>query len=428
MKHVLICLTLVLAAGPAGPAEDAAGLLAITSVFDHGAVPDGQTDCTAAFQKALDFAAEKGGGVVAVPSGQYRFTGNLVVPPGVTLRGVWESMHHADIGRGSQLFVTGGKGREDGDPFLLLQQSSCLRGLTIFYPEQNVESIQPYPWTIRGKGMFCSVIDVTLVNPYRGIDFGTESTELHYVRNLFGCPLREGIYINRTTDIGRIENVHFNPHAWARAAIPNPPREGSPAWEALLKYLPENLVGFRIGRTDWEYMVNCFVIFPKIGFHFVRTEAGEPNVVLTQCGSDIGPVAVRVEASQAHAGLAFSNCQMMAGIEVSETNRGPVKFSNCGFWGIPATDHHAQIAGSGTVIFTSCHFQGWARHTPGAPCIVARGGRLILNGCAFLDENKKHVRLENGVLSAAIFGNQFTGGAKIENQSQGRVEIGLNIE
>ena len=142
----------------------------------------------------------------------------------------------------------------------------------------------------------------------------------------------------------------------------------------------------------------------------------------------VGPVAVRVDASQSHAGLAFSNCQMMAGIEVGETNRGPVKFSNCGFWGIPATDHHAQIAGSGTVIFTSCHFQGWARKNPDAPCIVAREGRLIVNGCAFLDENKRHILLESGVRSASIFGNQFTGGAKIENQSPGHVEMGLNIE
>ncbi|MGC9328690.1 MAG: hypothetical protein ACP5I1_13730, partial [Candidatus Hinthialibacter sp.] len=94
----------------------------------------------------------------------------------------------------------------------------------------------------------------------------------------------------------RVENVHFNPHSWARADYPNRPIEGQ--WDQFLNYLSENLVGFRIGKTDWEYMVNCFVIFPKIGFHFIHTDHGDPNVVLTQCGSDIGPVAVRVDASQ----------------------------------------------------------------------------------------------------------------------------------
>ncbi|RJP32965.1 MAG: hypothetical protein C4527_05240 [Candidatus Omnitrophota bacterium] len=400
--------------------------LICTSVLDHGAVADGKTDCSEAFQKALDFAAEKGGGIVAAPAGQYLFKGNLLFPPGVTLRGVWEAMHHADIGRGTQLFVVGGKGEEEGTPFITLQQSSCLRGVTIFYPEQDVNDIRPYPWTIRGRGMFGSVIDVMLVNPYRGIDFGTESNELHCIRNVFGCPLREGIYINKTTDIGRVENVHFNPHSWARANYPNKPVEGK--WDAFLDYLRENLIGFRIGKTDWEYMVNCFVIFPKIGFHFVHTDAGDPNVVLTQCGSDIGPIAVQVDASQSHAGLAFSNCQMMAQVIVNKSNRGPVKFSNCGFWGIPTTDHHAQIDGSGTVIFTSCHFQGWGRVHADAPAILAHGGKLIVNGCDFLDNGNHHIKLENDVKSAAIFGNHFTGGAKIENLSAGKVEIGLNIE
>ena len=400
--------------------------LVCTSVIDHGAIADGKTDTTEAFQKALDFAAEHNGGIVAVPTGQYLFQGHLVVPPGVTLRGVWESMHHADIGRGTQLFVTGGKGEDDGIPFISLQQSSCLRGVTIFYPEQDVNAIQPYPWTIRGRGMFCSVIDVTLVNPYRGIDFGTDPNELHCIRNVFGCPLREGIYINQTTDIGRVENVHFNPHSWARANYPNKPVEGQ--WDTFLEYLRNNLIGFRIGKTDWEYMMNCFVIFPKIGFHFVHTDAGDPNVVLTQCGSDIGPVAVQVDASQSHAGLAFSNCQMMAQVIVNRSNRGPVKFSNCGFWGIPTTDHHAQIDGNGTVIFTACHFQGWARTNNDAPAIVAHGGKLIVNGCDFLDEGKRQVKLEEKVQSASIFGNHFTGGAKIENRSNGNIEIGLNIE
>lgn len=399
--------------------------LITTSVMDHGAIPDAKTDCTAAFQKALDFTAGKGGGIVAVPSGQYLFKGNLLFPPGVTLKGTWESLHHADIGKGSQLFVVGGKGDENGTPFITLQQSSCLKGVTIFYPEQQVDNIQPYPWTIRGKGMCCSVIDVSLVNPYRGIDFGTESNELHVIRNLFGCPLREGIFINRTTDIGRVENVHFNPHSWARADYPNHPIEGK--WENLIKYLNENLVGFRIGQTDWEYMVNCFVIFAKTGFHFVNVGNGAPNVDLTQCGSDIGHVAVQVDASQGHAGLAFNNCQMMAQVIVSKTNQGPVKFSNCGFWPIKTTDNQAQIDGSGTVIFTSCHFASWARVNPDAPCVAGHGGRLILNGCDFL-EAKNHVKLEEGVQSAAIFGNRFAGGAKIENLSKGKVEIGLNIE
>ena len=88
-------------------------------------------------------------------------------------------------------------------------------------------------------------------------------------------------------------------------------------------------------------MSGCFVIFAKVGLHFVKTENGEPNVVLTQCGSDISPIGVQVDASQAHAGLAFTNCQFMATVKIGPENQGPVKFNNCGFWPVEKTGSQA---------------------------------------------------------------------------------------
>src|SRR5262249_37751905 len=62
------------------------------SVLDFGAKGDGQTDATAAFQKALDAAGQAGGGVVYAPRGNYFFRGHLNIPAAVTLKGVWESV------------------------------------------------------------------------------------------------------------------------------------------------------------------------------------------------------------------------------------------------------------------------------------------------------------------------------------------------
>ncbi len=424
----LLAICLVVAAGSvAFGADDSSDALVTANVIKFGAKGDAKTDDTKAFQAALDSAEEKGG-IVFVPAGTYLIAGSLNVPQGVALRGVWESAHHADIGKGTLIYATGNEGKEDGTPLISLNQSSCIKGITILYPNQDIDNVKPYPWTIQGRGMHGSVIDVTLVNCYKGIDFGTNPNELHYIKNVFGCPLKLGIYVNQTTDIGRIEDVHFNPHSWQRAAHPSAPN--GPKWDKLLKYLPENLIGFLIGKTDWEYMNNCFVIFPKIGYHFVRTPQGEGNAVLSQCGADICPVAVQVDASQGHAGVAFTNSQIMATVVIGPENNGPVKFSNCGFWPIPTTNSQAIIEGNGNVTFSSCHFSGWANDNADAPAIQVKSGSVIVNGCDFSAAGKTQIELGDQTRSAAIVGCRFAGGEKIINKAPAaaKVQIGLNVE
>jgi len=83
---------------------------------------------------------------------------------------------------------------------------------------------------------------------------GTRWNELHLVRNVFACPLNLGVDIDQCTDIGRIENVHFNPNFRTRMAL----KPGYPVGD-LEAYLEKNLVGFKIGKTDWEFIANCIL-------------------------------------------------------------------------------------------------------------------------------------------------------------------------
>lgn len=383
-----------------------------TCVTDFEAKGDGKTDDTAAFQAALDAARAKGG-IVFAPAGTYRIDGNLDIPQGVMLRGVWEAPHHSDIGKGTVLYATANKGTEDGPPFIMLHQSSGVRGVTIFYPDQVVTDIRPYPWCIQGQGMHCSVRDVTLVNPYKGIDFGTHANELHLVENVFGQPLRLGIFIDRTTDIGRVQNVHFNPHAWMRADYPSAAFDP----QILFDYLEQNFVGFLIGKTDWEYMRDCFCIFPKIGFHFVDTGHGPGNVVLTQCGADICPIAVQVDASQPHAGIAFTNAQIMGTVIIGPENRGPVKFVNSGFWTSKTTNEQVINNGDNTVTLSACHFANWAEKDRDAPCIRINNGVAILQGCDFFSPRKNQILIGRDAKAVSVTGSRLRGGVKIDNQS-----------
>ena len=152
---------------------------------------------------------------------------------------------------------------------------------------------------------------------------------MHYIRNIYGCPLKIGIFIDKCTDIGRIENVHFNPNVYTRLTHPNAATGEKGA--ALVKFMHENLVGFMFGRTDWEYVNNCFVIFPKIGFHFMDAGGGGGNVMLSQSGADICSAATQIDATQSHAGVTFSNSQMFGRVVIGENNTGPIRFTGCGF-------------------------------------------------------------------------------------------------
>lgn len=384
------------------------------SVSDYGARGDGVADDTQAFQRAIDAAERAGGGVVWVPRGNFLIKTHLVVKPHVTLRGIFEAPTARTQMLGSTLLAVEDTGGMDGTPFITLLANGTLKGLTVFYPNQ-VKTLppKPYPWTVRGIGDNCSIVDVLLANPYAAVDFGTHPAGRHLINGLYAQALYRGVFVDKCFDVGRINNVHLWPfwnddpklHEWTKA----------------------NSIAFTIARTDWEYMSNIFCIFYKIGYHFTSLKDGPGNAVLAQCGSDIGPLAVQVDDSQGHAGISFTNGQFMAGINIAPTNNGPVKFTACGFWGVQGvTAEHARLAGKGQTSFSNCHFIGWDQTRAGVPAIRAIGGGLSVNGCEFLDAGKAQIVLGPGVEAATIVGNRFRGGQKIVNTSRGSVEIGLN--
>jgi hypothetical protein len=388
----------------------------------YGAKGDGETDATKAIQTALDAAKTKGP-VCYLPAGQYRLNGALVVPPGVSLCGAMGGVPHSEQTNHTTLLAYGGRGQANGEPLITLKPNAVIRNLVIHYPEQRLAEVAAYPWTVRADGELCQVLNLTITNPYQAIDLGNKWNELHLVRNVFACPLKIGVYIDQCTDIGRIENVHFNPNFWTRMAL----KPGYPGGD-IKAYLEKNLIGFKIGKTDWEYISNSFVIFPQIGFHFDDFGHGPGNAVITQSGSDICPVAVRVDRSQNHAGIQFVNGQFMSTLQIGPANQGPVKLTSCGFWGTAETKEHVLKLGPSTLALTACHFTGWDHAGKGDPCIRAAGGRLIVNGCDFMDERKQPIILEKGLQAATIFGCQFRLPQPIiDNASGADVQVGLNV-
>lgn len=412
--------TVAAIAGVALAATAAAGGL---DPKDFGAKGDGVADDSPAIQQALDRAGAGRGGVVQLAAASYRIERPLVVPEGVTLAGVWQAPHHAQLAKGTVLLVHAGGGDADGPAAVTLSASSTVKGVTFFHPGQRIPDPIPYPYTVRGRGMHGSVLDCTFVNPYQAIDFGTQANELHLIRNCFGCPLKVGVHIDKCTDIGRIENVHFNPHYWGRSGAPNVPE-----WGRLIDYLGGNLVAFEFARTDWEYVLNTFVFGAKIGYRFYQGPDGAANGNFLGIGADWCGRAILVEQCQPP-GLLVTNGEFVGNdktgifMEVAASHDGVVQLANCSFWG-PASQV-ARVAGAGSVSFSQCAFlnQGADRtvHT-----IDALSGDLTVSSCRF-GTDKPGIRLGREVATAVISGNRFYKAKRITNLSAGDVQEGLNV-
>jgi len=412
LRFVQICAVL---AGTLSLAEAAANA-DWYSVQAYGATGDGKTDATGAFQKALEAAALAGGGVVYAPRGNYFFSGHLKVPRGVTLKGAWESVpSHTGLrdpggdrptDDGTTFLVTENEGKEDGEPFLRLEDNATLKGVVLYYPRQHPAG-EPaaYPWAIAMRGKNPAVISVELLNPYNGID--ASRNERHLIRDVQGQPLRRGIFIDAIYDIGRIENVHFNPW-WSDQP-------------ELKRWQQTHGEAFIFGRSDWQYVYNTFCFGYSKGYKFIKTKTGVCNGNFLGLGADDCNIAVDVEES-APFGLLISNGEFTSFhganptmVRVEKEHTGTVRFVNCAFWG--PCRQIANLAGRGTVGFSDCTFVQWDSQHEGCSAIQADGGSLLVRGCEF-KEDKPQIELGEGVRRAVISDNLFPGKPRIANRSK----------
>ncbi len=386
---------------------------AVVNVRDFGAVCDGVTDDTAAFQKALDSLGERGG-AVEVPQGNYLIAGQLNVPKAVTLRGPWAAItsHNGFRDRGlpkptddgATLLITGNAGNEDGKAAITLNTNSVLQGVVLYWPEQNHNDVpKPYPWGIQMRGKNPAVLDVELLNPYNGID--ASKNERALIRNVHGQPLRRGIFVDAIYDIGRIENVHFNPW-WSMHP-------------KLFGWQQANGEAFVFKRTDWHYVLNTFCFGYSVGYRFGGSESGVCNGNFLGIGADSCHTSVLVEQSAVF-GILITNGEFVAmhgdnptEVVVGKDNFGSIRFSNCAFWG--PSEQIARIDGRGTVGFSDCEFCEWDRNNQGKEAITVKGGSVMIRGCNF-QADKKQVKIEKTTRRAIVTDNFVRGAVRIESE------------
>ena len=168
--------------------------------------------------------------------------------------------------------------------------------------------------------------------------------------------------------------------------------------------------------------------------------------MIVNSGADLCAVGVRVEYSQVHAGILFTNCQINAGVQVGPGSLGPIKFMNCGMFGLgsfglpylsegEAKARYVMNRGQGRMTFLGCHFY----HPEGPflpkdfvevdyPAIDTESGGLTISGCDFTGIKGTHLRLGTKSRSTLVTASRFLGEIQVENQGSGKVVMEGNLD
>ncbi|HTE13373.1 MAG TPA: glycosyl hydrolase family 28-related protein [Chitinophagaceae bacterium] len=421
-------------------------------------------DNRTAFQAAIDAAYNNGGGIVYVPAGNYEFRSQqtatrkvrvrqgteqimkdfefqyvLNLPSSVQLRGDWAdpALNKGKV-LGTILEVRVGKNAANyngtveswwndaqaanalrttytsiADRFIDMNSGTGVTNLSIWYPEQHIDDVQPYPWTLFQPGGDCVTIEnVTLVNAYNG--FYSAPSELHYILNSYMTALHTGIEVHVCTDIGRIEHVKIDPTYWANSGLP-----GSPSLAKVEGYTKANGTGFNMHRSDWEYVSNLYVSGYKTGM-WVGREPGyfdTPNAQFYEIHIKNCETGIYVQAVNPY-GLLISNSTFGA-----EKNGRAVYFYNdfktsVQFNGVDFTGPVVSDGSDGVISFESCTFSNYSDYA-----LKINKGNVLLTQSAF-KKPAGHVFLGSDVNTLKSVNSGYNGKLEIKNDSKSaKVEI-----
>lgn len=417
-----------------------------------------------AFQAAIDAAYKNGGGVVYIPAGNYEFRSTqtatrsvrvrqgaeqtmkdfnyqyvLNLPAGVQLRGDWADpeLNQGKV-LGTILEVRVGKNAPNyngtveswwndsqaggalrttytsiADRFIDMKDGTGVTNLSIWYPDQDINNVKPYPWTLFQATGDCATIEhLTLVNAYNG--FYSAPSELHYILNSYMTALNTGVEVHVCTDIGRVENVRIDPKYWANSGLP-----GSPSLAQVNGYTRANATGFNMHRSDWEYVSSLYVSGYKTGM-WIGREPGysdTPNAQLYEVHINNCGTGLYVQAVNPY-GLLISNSTFGAEKDANAVYffndfKTSVQFNGGDFTGPVVSD-----GSNGVISFESCTFSDYSEYA-----LRINNGNVLLTQCDF-KKPAGHVLLGTNMNTLKSVNSGYNGKLDIKNNSKSaNVEI-----
>lgn len=289
--------------------------------------PSGKKDATQAIRDALADAALHGGGTVWMPAGTYRVTGQIQLPPYVTLRGDWaDPAFVSGYGTLIALNIPEEDKRDTGT--FLLGGCSGVYGLTVYYPDQSPENVKAYPFTFYTDGrtqdgyLMPSVLNCTVLNGYRGIGATTQDVsdpeetghENMYVLNFRGTFLECGAECFNESDFGFWDDVKIGKKYWldaARAGILPPVDE-----RRLTRYTQKHAAGLILGDLEWVTLSNISVDNCAAGIHTVggKRDGVEFQGLLYGVTTEKCGTGILVDALYIDNGMVLANSSIAGGV------------------------------------------------------------------------------------------------------------------
>lgn len=381
------------------------------NVMAFGAKGDGNTDDTNAFQSAL-YATEKiGGGVVFAPSGKYVIKSRLYIPMSVQLRGEWQTPTGLTA-KGTILLAYEGKDDISWNSFISINRDGSLSNIAVWYPEQNINSISEYPWTIQSHYGETEGKNITLFNSYRGFKFGNGTSGSHLYENIYGTYLSRGIEIDCNFDFPRFNNLYSNPDTWVSSGLSNAPKSAGIA--SLKNFMTSNLEYIRSGRVDALTLYNINIDYAKTGILYDIARNIEPLTISE--GGAFGSVT-NINISNVNTGICI-NAVSGIGVTVSkgsiQANQGvnPIAIKTAetfttytGFSDIilSGTSNLIEANGNGMLSLQNIVFDSWGNNKY---AMVGNAGLMNMNGSDF-KQSSKHINLTSNFKGATINGNKY---------------------
>ena len=384
--------------------------VAVKNALDYNVDNTGDSDAVPALQAIINEVAETGGGVIYLPCGTYALKTPLDIQTGVTLRGEWDCPQS----RGTVITCYYGKDDPDGTPQITMRSCTGLKNVTVYYPEQSIENPIKYSPTIRQNGIdSVNIFNVTLVNPWLGVQCGPDGNELHYLKNVYISPINVGFFMDMTTDIGRMENLNISPDYYADYT-------GTDI-DKVRDYMLKNVTGVYMARSDWEYGYNINIEYCNIGFMITSFKDSGPNTQLSQLklhNCNVGFKLVNVNPY----GVALSDSTitadiggLYAAIESDSRFKTVMQLNGVDLGG--QYEYLVAHKGVGELSFVNCTFSGWDK----AAIYQTLGGLSVVQ-CKF-DGNGTHFLLEDGIGGAQIIGNTYSSPLIIKASDTAKKEI-----